>query len=233
MADEQPELTGCPRGGCNRPCPLEAVDLMFPTAKETRAWLRDARGAVAELARLSRLIAKTDFRCQADGCHARIEGLVFLSSDRDLILGTDHSVIYLNEGEAEVFEHLEKERRRGHHGGLGRHQGRRSKDGVVNTLPLQLTLAPAFLEALEGVGNGNASMGLRAVLRSLESGTGAALSDLRDRLRSSHATGGAQRVRFRVHREGAAWIKAQAKAQKLSPAVFLMKSVGLENWNGR
>jgi hypothetical protein len=204
------------------------VDLMFPTAKETRAWLRDASGAVAELARSARLIARAKFRCQTDGCQARIEGLVFLSSDRDLILGADHLVIYLNEGEAEVFEHLEKDRRRGHHGGLGRHQGRRSKDGVVNTVPLQLTLAPALLDALGGVGKGNASMGLRAVLRCLESGTGAALSDLRERLRSSRATGDPQRVRFRVHREGAAWIKAYATAQKLSPAAFLMKSVGLE-----
>jgi hypothetical protein len=209
------------------------VDLMFPTAKETRAWLSDASGAVAELGRSSRLIASAKFRCQSDGCHARIEGLVFLSSDRDLVLGTDDAVIYLNEGEAELFEHLEKERRRGHHGGLGRHQGRRSKDGVVNTVPLQLTLPKALLNALEGIGKGNASMGLRAVLRCLESGTGAALSDLRDRMQSSRATGDVQRVRFRVHREGAEWIKSQARAKNLLPGAFLMESVGLGDRNGQ
>ena len=61
----------------------------------------------------------------------------------------------------EVIEAFLQQRRRGHHGGLGRAQGRKSADGCSYTKATCMLLTLEEMEVLVGLGDGDLSLGVR------------------------------------------------------------------------
>lgn len=83
----------------------------------------------------------------------------------------------------EEIERFLQERRRGHRGGLGRGQGRKSRDGCSYTKATCLLLTREEVEQLVRLGDGDLSLGVRRIARKEKREESAAVGESKDKVR--------------------------------------------------
>jgi hypothetical protein len=165
--------------------PIDLVDAMFPTsaqARELRLKLAD-RIAGHGPCRNARLVAAATVRLPAQ--HSRgIAGVtvaghlvrigssraaqmryVLLAAPAGASSASSGDDVCFTSDESQAIERAISARRRGHRGGLGRGQGRKSVDGVAYPRRVTITLTQLEVGELMRLGAGNVCAGIRELAR--------------------------------------------------------------------
>lgn len=174
---------------------VDLIDVMFPTRAQSREWLQSLPSIPTGSAKdkHARLVARVRMRlvtsgsqvdpgnpsCDDGSATPAAEDIGYLLrtgraanapryrliSDLVADQGGEGRLTEFSADESLAIEQALSERRRGHRGGLGRCQGRKSVDGVAYPRRIMVTLQQADVAILLRLGNGNVCAGMRELAR--------------------------------------------------------------------